>query len=194
VKRVAAALAAAVLLVVAATGLSSIAPEDYCFSRGPAVSEEFDGTSSAPITWWPPGQQCRYETATGEVTTENLGSVGEFAIVLAGGVLAVFRRSRYTWSSLIVLAIAGLVSLNFGFQAAFMALILGGSVALVATRSVIAAVTAVGVFVVGSIPYFWNGSTLGWAVLLGIVSFADRILDAVDERLARWFSGPQAEF
>jgi hypothetical protein len=190
----AAAIAAALMLVFAPAGLSSGAADDYCFSRGPAVSEEFDGTSSSPIIWWPPGQQCRYETASGEVTTEDLGSVGGFAIMLAGGALAVFRRSRYTWSSLIVLGLAGLFSLNFGFQSTVMALVLGGSVVLVATRSVIATATAVGMLVVGAIPYLWNGTTLGWTVLILLVSIADGVLDAADKRLVRWFSGPQAEF
>jgi hypothetical protein len=59
VKRLAAPLAAAVLLVFAAAGLSSEANDDYCFTRGPAVSEEFDGTSSSPVILWPPGPQCR---------------------------------------------------------------------------------------------------------------------------------------
>jgi len=78
----------------------------------------------------------------------------------------------------------------FGFQSTVIALILGGSVALAATRSVIAPATAVGVVVVGAIPYFWNGTTLGWAVLLLLVSIADRVLDAADKRLVRSFSGP----
>lgn len=66
--------AAAVLLVIAAAGLSWEAVDDYCITRGPAVNEGFDGTSSSPITLWPPGRQCRYDTASGEViATEHLG-------------------------------------------------------------------------------------------------------------------------
>ncbi len=194
VKRLAAPLAA-LLLTVAAAGLSSEADDDYCWTRGPAMSEEFHGTSSAPIVLWPPGPQCRYETASGKtIATENLGDVAGFAIMLVVGGLAVFRRSRYTWAALIVLGLAGLFSLDFGFQGMFPALILGGCVALAATRSAIAAATAAGVLILGAIPYLWNGTTLGWALLLLLVSLGDGVLYGADNRLARFLAGPRADF
>jgi hypothetical protein len=169
--------------------------DDYCITRGPAVNEEFGGTSSSPIVLWPPGRQCRYETASGKVIgTENLGDVAGFTIMLAVGALAVFRRSRYVWAALIVLGLAGLFSLYFGFQAMLMALILGGCIALAATRTVIATATAIGVLVVGAIPNLWNGTTLGWALLLLLVSLGTRPLDAADNRLMRYFAGPRADF
>jgi hypothetical protein len=85
VKRLAPSLAAAVLLVLAATGLSSLANDDHCFTHGPAVNEESYATGSAPIVLWPPGRQCRYESASGAVTTEDLGDIAGFTIMLAGG-------------------------------------------------------------------------------------------------------------
>jgi hypothetical protein len=128
------------------------------------------------------------------IGTVNLGDVAGFRIMLAAGALAVFRRSRYTWATLIVLGLAGLFSLYFGFQAMLMALILSGCIALAATRSVIATATAIGVLVVGAIPNLWNGTTLGWALLLLLVSLGTRPLDAADNRLMRYFTGPRADF
>ena len=193
-KRLAAPLAAAVLLVIAAAGLSSEAVDDYCLTRGPAVNEGFGGTSSSPISAWPPGRQCRYETASGQVVaTERLGDVAGFVIMLAGGALAVFRRSRYTWASLIVLGLAGLFSLYFGFQSMVMALVLGGGIALAATRSVVAPATAIAVLVAGAIPNVWTGTTAGWAILLLLVSRGTRPLAGADNRVARSFAGPRAD-
>jgi hypothetical protein len=131
VKRFAAPLVAAVLLVIAAAGFSSEAVDDYCITLGPAVSEKFGGTSSSPVVLWPPGRQCRYETASGKVIgTEHLGDVAGFTIML----------------------------------------------------------------VAGAVPDLWNGTTLGWALLLLLVSLGTRPLDAADDRLMRYFAGPRADF
>lgn len=92
-------------------------------------------------------------------------------IMLAVGAIAVFRRGRHTWASLIVLGLGGLLSLCFGFQSMFLALIVGGAIALAATRSV---------------------TTIGWAILLALVSLGNRPLDAADDRLVRYFAGPHA--
>jgi hypothetical protein len=88
-----------------------------------------------------------------------------------------------------VLGLAGLLSLYFGFQALAGALFWGSFAALVATRSITATATAVGVLVAGTIPYLWNGTPIGWAVLLLLVALADRVLSAADDRVARYLAG-----
>lgn len=184
-RRLAALLIAAALLIVAAAGLSSVAVDDYCFTRGPAVDETFDGSSSSSIVFWPPGRQCRYETSSGQMITEDLGDVSGFILMLALGSVAVFRRGRYAWASLTALGLAGLLCMEFGFQAMFGALVLGSCLALIMTRSLVATATAGGVLIVGAVPNLWNGTTLGWAILLLLVSLADRRLNMLENRLLR---------
>jgi hypothetical protein len=148
VKRLVAPLVAAVLLVLAAAGLS----------LRPSTT-----TASLASRPYPRGRLCRPSSCGRPVPS--------------------------AWATLIVLGLAGLLSLYFGFHALVGALIWGSCAALVATRSLTATATAIGVLIAGTILDLWNGTPIGWAVLLLPFALGDRILDAADNRLARDLAG-----
>ena len=168
------------LLMVAAAGLSAPVESDYCGAhahatisvngtrlvrREPAVSRE--------LALWPPGQRCVYAYADGRLTIRSIGSVAAFVMLLAAGLVAVVRRNRFSWATLLMLAVAGAGCLVRGIDTVIAAVPIGIAVTFALTRSASATTTAAGVLVFGCLINFAGGSALGWAALLLLVPFAD---------------------
>jgi hypothetical protein len=194
VKRLAAALVAAALLVVAAAGLSSLRENDYCSLRAPKVESEADAPGwSSHLVLWPPGPRCVFTTVDGHVSSLDFGDGSAFLLLLACGSLAIVRRTPYTWASLILLGLAGLVAVETEFQGLVAAFIFGVPLALAATRSITATTTAAAVLFLGGLVLLATNSSAGWAVLLLLACFADKILGSVEKRLVGFFSEPRPQ-
>jgi hypothetical protein len=74
---------AAVLLVFAAAGLSSVAPNDYCTAALVPTSGD-ESAALYPrtgISVWPPGVRCSYPGGPASTT----GDLAQLAVVLAAG-------------------------------------------------------------------------------------------------------------
>jgi hypothetical protein len=194
VKRLAAALAAAALLLVAAAGLSSLRVNDYCSLHAPTAQSEADTPGwSAHLVPWPPGRRCMFTTADGRASSLDFGDGSAFLLLLACGTLAVVRRTPYTWALLILLGLAGLVALETDFRLLVPAFFFGVPLALAATRSITATTTAAAVLFLGAIVLLATQSSAGWAVLLLLASFADRIFGSAEKRLVGYFNAPRPQ-
>jgi hypothetical protein len=186
-------LVAVVLLVAAAAGLSSNMNDDYCITH--YATEENAPSLVGDYSLWPPGLNCVYTWDDGHSVTLMRGSVAGFLILLAGGLPAVVRRTRYAWASLIVLGVSGAIEFYApAFQLLMMAAFISLPIAFVATRNVVATATAGAVLFVGAFAFLaGNRSTLGWAVLLALVAVAENVLDPLEKRVMGELVGPRPE-
>jgi MYXO-CTERM domain-containing protein len=129
-------IVAAISMVLAAGGLSSVESDDYCSMNG----------SGSTITLLPPGWHCEPYSgpeASGPPNPDTGNALG-FLAILAAGLLLVFRRRTKTAVAVaIVLGVMGAGALFAGFMFAFTACwVLGTFLSLLVTRNVVAAATA----------------------------------------------------
>jgi hypothetical protein len=157
-------------MVLAAAGLSSVEAADYCqsdstFTEGSSMERQ--------VTLWPPGLRCTYTQPGGRTASKDSGdAVGFIAILAAGLVLVVGRRSHLAFATAAVLGVAGLTQIPLGLvPASGFGWIVGGSIAYSRTRSVPAALIAVAALAVGGILELVGAGPAGWVItLLAVVA------------------------
>jgi hypothetical protein len=156
-------------VVFAAAGLSSGTDDDFC-SRFPG---DVEGTSSSSgLSFWPPGHTCIYTLPDGRTITTDDGNVTAFWAILAAGLLLVLgRRSKLAFATALVFGVGGLTALYVGFlPIVFVAFWLGASLAWLTTRSLLATAIAYAALVVGWLAQFYDDLPAAWVVVLLIVA------------------------
>jgi hypothetical protein len=153
---------AAIFMVFAAAGLSSLKGNDFCNGNQPAGGPAF----KTRVALWPPGRECTVPRAGKPPVTRDAGDALGFAGILAAGLLLLgLRRSPLAVATAAVFGTTGLAALGVGLVPAFgFGWVIGGILAYHFTRSVPSTLTAVGALAVGGI--LGIAGPVGWAVTL----------------------------
>jgi hypothetical protein len=104
---------AAVFIVFAAVGLAAETGGDPCANN----TGEIEDPGSASHQYWPPGVTCSYDAPDGqELIVEQNGHIAAvFAILVAGLLLVLGRRSKLAIATAFVFGAGGLAGFYLGF-------------------------------------------------------------------------------
>jgi hypothetical protein len=151
-------------MVFAAAGLSAETDNDPCSD----FQIEGSGSGSA-YQYWPPGVTCSYSLPDGRtVITHQAGHPTAFFAILAAGLLLVLvRRSKLAIATALMFGAAGLGGFYMGFvQIPFAAFWIGLPLTLLATRSLPATAIASAALAVGWCAQFSDVVPAVYAIVL----------------------------
>jgi hypothetical protein len=156
--------AAAIFMVFAAAGLSSLKGNDFCNTNRSNSGAAF----KTHVALWPPGRECSVPRTGARPQERDAGdAVGFLAILAAGLLLLGVRRSRLAVATAFVFGMTGLTALGVSLVPAFgFGWMVGGILAYQFTRSVPSTLTAVGALAVGGILGIAGAGPAGWVVTL----------------------------
>ena len=157
-------------MVFAAAGLSAEIDTDPC-SDFPGFPE--GSSSSSAYQFWPPGVKCTYVAPNGRtaIVLQDGHPVAFFAILAAGLLLVLGRRSKLAIATALIFGAGGLGGFLFGFlQIPFVALWVGVPLALLTTRSLSATAIASVALAIGWMAQFFDHVPVVYAILLLIIA------------------------
>jgi hypothetical protein len=168
------ALLVALLLVLGAAGLSSLADDDYCGENYPSgFGEGSSYTTSYAL--WPLGPSCEYSGPDGSTATLKTGQpVGFFGALIVGGVVWWWREQlRAAWAAVLVFAVFGVAALAGGWVLGLLAgALVGVPVAAATTGSVWRALVAGAALAVAGLLWLLGAGMLAFAIpVLALVAF-----------------------
>jgi hypothetical protein len=156
--------AAAIFMVFAAAGLSSLSGNDFCNTNRSSGAAAF----KTHVALWPPGRECSVPRTGAPAQERDAGdALGFFAILAAGLLLLGVRRSPLAVATAFIFGMTGLTALGVGAAPAFgFGWMIGGILAYQFTRSVPSTLTAAGALAVGGVLSFTGAGPAGWVVTL----------------------------
>jgi hypothetical protein len=156
--------AAAIFMVLAAAGLSSLAGNDFCNTNRSDAGTSF----KTHVALWPPGRECSVAQTGGGVIERDAGdALGFLAILAAGWLLLGVRRSPLAVATAFVFGMTGLTALGVSLVPAFgFGWMVGGILAYHFTRSVPSTLTAAGALGVGGVLVIAGAGPAGWVITL----------------------------
>lgn len=155
---------AAIFMVFAAAGLSSLKGNDYCNTNRSSAGTAF----TTRVAWWPPGRECSVPRTGDRPVERDAGDAAGFLAILAAGALLLgLRRSPLAVATAMVFGTTGLTALGVSLVPAFgFGWMVGGILAYHFTRSVPSTLTAVGALAAGGILGIAGAGPAGWVITL----------------------------
>jgi hypothetical protein len=156
--------AAAIFMVFAAAGLSSLKGNDFCNTNRSSAGTEFE----TRVGLWPPGRECSVPRTGRPAVERDAGDAfGFLAILAAGLILLGVRRSKLAVATAFIFGMTGLTALGVALVPAFgFGWMIGGILAYHFTRSIPATLTAAGALAVGGVLVIAGAGPAGWVVTL----------------------------
>jgi hypothetical protein len=157
-------VAAAIFMVFAAAGLSSLKGNDFCNTNRSNAGTAFESR----VDLWPPGRVCSVPRTGARPLERDAGdAVGFVAIVAAGLLLLGVRRSPLAVAIAFLFGMTGLTALGVALVPAFgFGWMVGGILAYHFTRSIPSTLTAAAALAVGGIFGIAGAGPAGWVVTL----------------------------
>jgi hypothetical protein len=155
---------AAIFMVFAAAGLSSLEGNDFCNTNRTNGEAAF----KTKLVLLPPGRECSVPRTGARPVERKAGdAIGFFAILAAGLLLLGLRRSPLAVATAAVFGMTGLTALGVSLVPAFgFGWMIGGILAYHFTRSVPSTLTAVAALAVGGIFVIAGAGPVGWVITL----------------------------
>ena len=155
---------AAIFMVFAAAGLSSLKGNDFCNTNRSNAGTAF----KTKVVLWPPGRECSVPRTGARPVERTSGDVAGFLAILAAGLLLLgIRRSPLAVATAAVFGTTGLTALGVSLIPAFgFGWMAGGILAYYFTRSVPSTLTAVGALAGAGVLVIAGAGPAGWAITL----------------------------
>ncbi|MDA0161759.1 hypothetical protein OM076_15910 [Solirubrobacter ginsenosidimutans] len=155
---------AAIFMVFAAAGLSSLKGNDFCNANRTNGGAAF----KTKLVLWPPGRECSVPRTGARPVERKAGDVAGFLAILAAGLLLLgIRRSPLAVATAAIFGMTGLTALGVSLIPAFgFGWMIGGILAYHFTRSVPSTLTAVAALAVGGVFVIAGAGPAGWVITL----------------------------
>jgi hypothetical protein len=156
--------AAAIFMVFAAAGLSSLKGNDFCNTNLSDAGTAF----KTRVALWPPGRECSVPQTGAPALRRDAGDAFGFLAILAAGLLLLgVRRSRLAVATAFMFGMTGLTALGVALVPAFgFGWMIGGILAYHFTRSIPSTLTAAAALALGGVLGIAGAGPAGWVVTL----------------------------